>query len=229
MNTLVFAGDTHGSLDHLAEAPADAAVVHVGDMAPLGGPLEAALPPGLQDRFKWIPGNHEYDRPEFYRQAFTEQGAAMCFHLKVIEVAGHRVAGLGGIFSSNTWWPKSALPAGTGTKAERLRATPPQERFENGMPLKHRKFIYREDFDALERMQADVLVTHEAPSSHQHGFFALDELARRMGAHTIVHGHHHRDYATNLSCGIRVIGVGLRGLTDLQGRVLRPGEKRTRC
>ncbi|MHA7833238.1 MAG: hypothetical protein ACX94A_02025 [Algiphilus sp.] len=38
-----------------------------------------------------------------------------------------------------------------------------------------------------------------------------------MGAHTVVHGHHHTDYVAEIAGGIRVIGVGLRSVANLNG------------
>jgi predicted phosphodiesterase len=39
--------------------------------------------------------------------------------------------------------------------------------------------------------QADILVTHEAPGAHRHGFEVLDALALMMRAKLLMHGHHH--------------------------------------
>lgn len=225
---LLFAGDTHGPLDHLQGLPADVAVVHVGDFAPLNSPLEHALPEELHDRFWFIPGNHDYDKPEYHEQVFTEYGRSRCFHLKVIQIGDLRIAGLGGIFSEKTWWPKSELTAGMTTRAVRLRETPRKERFCGGLSLKQRKYVFREDFDLLAKSPANVLVCHEAPTTHRHGFAGIDALARRLGVHTVVHGHHHVDYQHRLEGDINVIGVGLRGLTDLNGHVWKPGEHSTR-
>lgn len=227
---LFFAGDTHGSLDHLADVPADAVVIHVGDMSPLGGPLEQALPEQVHDRFFWIPGNHDYDSVEDFENAFTGFGKACCFDRKVIQVGDLRVAGLGGVFSQKTWWPNDSVTASDWTRKSRLQATPRQERFRGGLSVRQRKYIFREDFDRLSTLRANVLVTHEAPKARiqQRGFFAINELARLMGAHTIVHGHHHIDYVSETDAGIKVIGVGLRGLTDLHGNIYRAGEQEYR-
>ena len=75
--------------------------------------------------------------------------------------------------------------------------------------------------------RADILVTHEAPSSHPHGFAAIDELANRLGATTSFHGRHHDrlDYSAQRTwLGFDAFGVGLRGITDQDGRVIRAGE-----
>lgn len=79
--------------------------------------------------------------------------------------------------------------------------------------------IWPEDYEALACQQADILVTHEAPSCHPFGFVAIDHLARTMGVELIVHGHHHRHCTASLLDGrIRVIGVGLREAVDESGR-----------
>ncbi|KAF0225737.1 MAG: hypothetical protein FD176_184 [Rhodospirillaceae bacterium] len=86
--------------------------------------------------------------------------------------------------------------------------------------------IWPEDYERLAQQQADILVTHEAPSNHPHGFIEIDQLAEAMGAKLIVHGHHHRDYQTALPSGIRVIGVGLAGVATEDGKILLPDRRR---
>lgn len=75
---------------------------------------------------------------------------------------------------------------------------------------------------------ADILVTHEAPSCHPYGFTAIDKLARALGVTRLFHGHHHdgRNYqAFEGVLGFRAFGVGLRGLCDSEGHLVRPGER----
>jgi hypothetical protein len=55
----------------------------------------------------------------------------------------------------------------------------------------------------------DVLISHEAPSSHRHGFAAIDRLADAGGARLIVHGHHHESYVAKLANGIGVRGLAV--------------------
>lgn len=55
----------------------------------------------------------------------------------------------------------------------------------------------------------DILLTHEAPGCHPHGFSVLDEYAFEAGAKLIIHGHHHEDYSGRIKGGIRVLGLGL--------------------
>jgi hypothetical protein len=79
----------------------------------------------------------------------------------------------------------------------------------------------------LQAQRADILVTHVAPSSHQHGFAAIDQLANSLGVLTSFHGHHHdrRDHsAERLRLGFDAFGVGFRGITDQDWRVILAGE-----
>jgi len=68
-------------------------------------------------------------------------------------------------------------------------------------------------------------VTHEAPSSHPSGSAVLDELARRMGARLIVHGHHHVASHARAQDGLTVLGVASAWGTAIDGTVLWEGEK----
>ncbi len=69
--------------------------------------------------------------------------------------------------------------------------------------------------EQLATQQADILITHEAPGYLEHGFATLDELARRMGVRTTVHGHQHDciDSSAHWAAqGFESYGVGLRGV-----------------
>jgi hypothetical protein len=93
--------------------------------------------------------------------------------------------------------------------------------------LKHRSSIFPADHANLSKLRADILVTHEAPSAHPHGFAVLDELARSLGVNKTFDGHHHDrlDYsAERPRLGFDAFGVGLRGITDQDGRIIRPGD-----
>ena len=85
--------------------------------------------------------------------------------------------------------------------------------------------IWPEDIEALTALRADILVTHEAPSSHPAGNAVMDGLARAMGARMIVHGHHHVASHAWAHDGLRVMGVASAWGASLDGRVLWEGEK----
>jgi len=53
----------------------------------------------------------------------------------------------------------------------------------------HRSMIFWDTNSRLWDQRADVLVTHEAPSVHPHGFAAIDVLAKAMGVQATFHGH----------------------------------------
>lgn len=217
---LVFAGDTHGCLAHLAQVPDGCTVIHVGDFE-LTDTLERELPAGLEERFWWIPGNHDCDREHYFGHLFGSALAERSLHGRVVSFGNVRVAGLGGVFKGKIWRPPDTPR--TPSSQDYLRRLPRQNKWRDGLPLKVRDAIWHSEWEALSKTQADILVTHEAPESHRHGFRALGDLARAMGVHTVVHGHHHEDYTAEIDGEIRVIGVGLRGLTALDGQVMKPG------
>ena len=72
---------------------------------------------------------------------------------------------------------------------------------------------------------ADVLITHEAPSSHRSGAAILDDLARSMGARLIVHGHHHIGYRATAADGLQVQGVAAAWGVALSGHTHWQGDK----
>ena len=68
-----------------------------------------------------------------------------------------------------------------------------EERWRDGISRKHRSSIFPDDYQQLLRSgPADILVTHEAPSAHPHGWQVIDELAEKLGVQLVVHGHHHQ-------------------------------------
>ena len=54
-----------------------------------------------------------------------------------------------------------------------------------------------------------MLVTHEWPTSHEHGFAGIDELAHAMRTKFVVHGRHHHSYEGRTADGISVRGLGI--------------------
>jgi len=145
----------------------------------------------------------------------------VCIVRKVVEIAGLRTAGLGGVFRGKV------APATFENPKQYLSRCGKGNFWRGGLPLTHRSTIFPVDYSKLTGERADILVTHEAPSSHPHGFAAIDELASRLGVTTSFHGHHHDrlDYsAERTRLGFDAFGVGLRGITDQDGRVIRAGE-----
>jgi hypothetical protein len=79
--------------------------------------------------------------------------------------------------------------------------------------------IYPDELDRLADLRADVIVTHEAPGYHSHGFRILDTLAQSMGARALIHGHHHDRLDSSAEWESRAfasIGVGLCGISSVR-------------
>jgi predicted phosphodiesterase len=245
---LAFLGDVHGHFDHLdvlLDRPDLKAVIFLGDLTPTV-PLEKALERLMSHvDVYWIFGNHDTDRPNYIKALW---GSALCdrnLHGRVVQIDGVRVAGLGGVFRGAIWrppedpvfltpeafWAQRPRRAGPVTPKERAQLGFAQKgdpviRIASSLADKHRSSVFFNAVAALEKENADVLVTHEAPSCHPHGFAEIDRLARAMGVHTVFHGHHHDclDYrAGEAQRGFAVHGVGFCGITDGDGQVVLPG------
>jgi hypothetical protein len=206
---MLFAGDPHGNfapiLRACAELPAGTLIL-LGDCgcpAPLAQVLAPAIDRGWMVR--WILGNHDTETEAMY-DFLT--GADGDLGLRVSIIEGLRIAGQPGVFKPRIWLPGDGDPS-FHTRAAFQAALRPGETWRGGLPLFHRDTIFPEDFDRLAAGRCDILVTHEAPSSHPHGFAEIDSLAGMCGAGLIVHGHHHRSYQAVLPNGISVRGLGL--------------------
>jgi predicted phosphodiesterase len=238
--TIAFIGDIHQQW-HLIEAglatldtKLEAAVL-LGDMQ-CDRPLDALAAPLLSRGVAvfWIFGNHDNDGgPEMWanltdpaRNRLTAPGA---LHGRVAEIGGVRVAGLGGTFRPRVWEPPE--PPRLHARAElaadlaRMAGHWPEAHL---AALAHSlgvAAIWPEDVARLSAMRADVLVAHEAPGSHPMGSAAIDELARRMGARLVVHGHHHVNYRAVARDRLEVLGVASAWGVLRDGCVLWPGER----
>ncbi len=237
--TIVFIGDIHQQWQFIERGlasldPLPLAAILLGDLQ-CDRPLDQLAAP-LLDRgiaVHWIFGNHDNDGgPEMWanlvepqRNPRTTLGA---LHGKVVEIAGVRIAGLGGTFRPRIWEPpepprvhhRAQLP-------EDLAALGPNWPSEHIAALTHSlgaTAIWPEDYDALAAQRTDILVTHEAPRSHPAGNAALDALARAMGASLIVHGHHHISYRAVAPDGLRAMGVAAAWGANIDGQSLWPGE-----
>ncbi len=214
---ILFAGDPHGDFEPLIAAVLTyhpEAVVLLGDYE-LKKPLEDYLKViKNKTRIWWIPGNHDFDPPNHYKNLFTSQLAEQGLHLKVKEIAGLRIAGLGGIFLGRVWYPPRAPK--WNSKQHYLNSSSAKHESEQ-LSLKYQSAIWHDEWAKLKKLQADILVTHEAPRSHKHGFIAIDQLAEAMGVNKVFHGHLHEHYSAIIREGIQVFGVGNARVTDLLG------------
>lgn len=225
MNRIFFCGDPHGHFEHIIEAVKlhrPAAIVLLGDVqAPV--PLEVALRAILDlTEVWWIHGNHDTDSDADYDNLFGSALADRNLHRRVVGVAGVRVAGLGGIFRSQIW-PTPGQPRFLSPDAF-VAQCGKGNRWRDGLPRKHRSSIFPSDYDALLQEKADVLVTHEAPSCHNHGFQVIDDLATSLGVQKAFHGHHHEhiDYDADGAqrLGFQTFAVAYCEIRDELGNIV---------
>ena len=220
---ILFCGDPHGQWQHIIDAALHTqarAVILLGDLEP-ARPLHIELA-AIRERVWFIHGNHDTDHEGNFANVWHSELAERSLHGRVLCLpCGTRIAGLGGVFRGGVWYPKDAQAAQTSqapkfrNRQDHARQTPSQDRWHGSVPLRHWSSIYPDEVDQLATQQADILITHEAPGYHEHGFAELDTLARQMGVRTTVHGHQHDsiDSSARWSAqGFASYGVGLRGL-----------------
>ena len=194
----MFFGDPHGDFDPVIAAVErfhPEAIVLLGDIQ-AQRPLHVELRPILDLIEIWfIPGNHDTDSDADYDNLWGSELATRNLHGRIVEIAGYKVAGLGGIFRSKIWDPRRPIEEAAFQSSDAMRRTmKSHERWRDGISRKHRSSIFPDEYQRLLRSgPADILVTHEAPSAHPHGWKAIDELAEALGAQLVVHGHHHQN------------------------------------
>lgn len=210
-------------------------VILLGDMectSPLDHHVAPILAAGAS--LHWIFGNHDADGgPAMWanltdpaRNPLTAPGA---LHGRVVELAGLRIAGLGGTFHTRVWNPPHAPRLTSRNQLEADMATLGPGWSPDAATALARNLatlaIWPEDVERLAAEKADILVTHEAPSSHRSGAAVLDELARAMGAKLVVHGHHHTTYRATAPDGLQAQGVAAAWGTTLTGQTTWQGDK----
>ncbi|MCK4840733.1 MAG: metallophosphoesterase [Methylococcales bacterium] len=217
---ILFAGDPHGDFESIitaVEKHQPKAVILLGDYdlkKPLEDYIQAIM---VATEVWWIPGNHDFESVAHYDNLFSSQLAEQGLHLKVKEIAGLRIAGLGGIFLGRVWYPPRKPK--WRSKQHFLGSQSGNDKSVE-LSLKYQSAIWYDEWIKLKKLKADILVTHEAPRSHPHGFIAIDQLAEAMGVKQIFHGHLHEYYSTTIRKGIKVVGVRDAGVADLSGNEL---------
>lgn len=249
---ILFLGDVHGDFKHVLPAVQKykpSAVIFLGDLE-LGRPFEQEVAEVMQlTELYFIHGNHDTNSAATYDYLFNSTLSDRNLHNKVVEIDGHRVAGLGGIFRQTIWWPKddpAIVPKYENYEAfveAELQALKWQEMRKQkelgivdsesespvliGKRLTHKSTIFFDDWMNLFGQQADILVTHEAPCCHPYGFVGITELAKGMQVKKTFHGHHHDrlDYSAHRErLGFDAHGVGYRGISDQDGALVRLGD-----
>jgi predicted phosphodiesterase len=209
---IVIAGDPHGNFVPIVQACGaldPGTLILLGDCE-LRAPLRKVLAPlfGAAWQVRWIIGNKDAETEAAFDNLLTDF-AEGDIGGQVVNIDGLRIAGLGGVFKPRIWDPGVDETPSFDTRDAFLASLDAREHWRGGLPLWHRDSIFPEDFARLALHRFDVLVSHEAPSCHRHGYAVIDRLAQAGGARLIVHGHHHKSYAATLANGIRVRGLGV--------------------
>ena len=228
---IFFCGDVHGNFPFVIQSVRvhrPAAIIFLGDLQ-AQRPLEQELDAILDLTEIWfIHGNHDTDSQADYDNLFRSALADRNLHGRVAEIAGTRIAGLGGVFRGEVWHPPGEIQHESFAALERSEANRPAVKaYRTERARKHRSTIFPDEYFQLVGQRADILITHEAPSCHPHGFEAIDELARNLRVHTTFHGHQHdrldyRDQRERL--GFMAYGVGFCGITDQDGNIICVGD-----
>jgi len=237
---IYFAGDVHGQMHHLLPAlqaqntKEPKALILLGDIE-TSVPLEQAIKPLLDSGIDvwFIAGNHDTDQRHYWENLTDSQHRNL--DGRVVDIQGVRVAGLGGVFRGEIWYPKNGntepnIYSFDDYIKHLKQKTPPRNHDKvkfSGRVLKHKSSIFPDTYKKLSKQRADILVTHEAPSCHPNGFVSIDLLAQSMGVKLSFHGHQHDnlDYSNQYeTLGFKAFGVGLRGISDINGNCILAGE-----
>lgn len=227
---LMFFGDPHGDFRPIIAAVQryrPEAIILLGDVQ-ARQPLHIELQSILDLTQVWyIHGNHDTDTDADYDNLWGSELADRNLHGRVVEIAGYRVAGLGGVFRGRIWDPgepkeKVQFRSPDDLLRYMTRRGAPADLWRGGIARRHHSSIFQAEYEAMLALKADVLVSHEAPiaapsgyTSRHVGFQAIDDLALSLGATLAVHGHHHRaiDYVYEglmpASAPFRAFGVDM--------------------
>lgn len=183
---ILFFGDVHGKFGHVERAVAEhrpAAIILLGDIE-AQRPLHEELAKVMDKTEVWyIHGNHDTDSAEKFANLTESELTHRNLHGKVVEIDGVRVAGLGGVFREEIWWPNPVdanphyenyedymlrseagrILAREGQNGKMSNEAQLQLAKAKGKQLKHRSTIFSREYYELAAQDADILVTHEAP------------------------------------------------------------------
>lgn len=220
---LLFAGDPHGSFEHLYTLLAQnerVSLIILGDLQ-LTSPQELEPLAKLCDLW-FIHGNHDSKTVAAFRAIWGSHWQQRNLHAKVVEIEGIKIAGLGGVFRGQIWLPPNRPLFFD--PIHYCQYCPAEKIWNGGLPLRHRTSIFPSDIEQLQNQQADILVSHEAPKPHPQGFSVINQLAEKMGVKTVFHGHHHDnfDYSHHRYSpkNYQIFNIGFRSVSDIAGNYL---------
>jgi len=166
----------------------------------------------------FIPGNHDADTHEKW-SLMMDSGDAKPLHGLSVHLDGINVAGLGGNFLGRVWYPP-AEPVFR-NRAQAFGGRPVRQKPSPSLS----GAIYPDEVASLAKFRADILVTHEAPSCHHHGWEVFDDLARSLRVKRLFHGHTHDDNSAAFKLernrmGFEVVTVNSRSIKNGLGEIV---------
>lgn len=209
-------GDRRDLFAECARRPPHAVVFLANRLFVLPADREMDHLRGAGIQVRWVVGTHG-ERYDLWQRDATWEGPDGNLHGQVEQLGGLAVAGLGGQFREEVWWPRedAAAPAAVTREAcwRRMRAG---TGWRYGLPADVRHALFPEEIEDCAGTRADVLLTAEPPSCHPEGFAAVDRAAALCGARLVVHGHFlEGGKRWELPGGVRVRGVGLGSMLRL--------------
>jgi hypothetical protein len=152
----------------------------------------------------------------------------VALHGRVVDLDDVRVAGLGGTFQERVWMPPAPPHAQKRSDLEPSPYLPFEEAGRRRSPTLWTA-IYPAEWEALGADSADILITHDAPSAHPHGFEPIDDLARALGVVRAFHGHHHDDFSDQYRRhwdrrGFQAFALAFSGVRNGLGELVYDGE-----
>jgi len=140
MSRVLFCGDPHGMFEHILQRVQQLqpkAVVLLGDLD-LPQSFETVFAPILDLTELWfIHGNHDTDNERCYDHLFHSSLSHRNLHGKIMNIGGLRIAGLGGVFRGQIWYPPEAPRYQT--KADFIARCGKGNRWRSGLPLEASK------------------------------------------------------------------------------------------
>lgn len=195
-----------------------------GDQTPQR-PLEKELEPlgsELVQRTWFVLGNHDADQELFLRNHFGMWRRHL--HGRVVTVGGMRVGGLSGTFHEDIWDPPSDPVYASRAELSREEPSCLDIQQDDSGILMYWTSIFPEDvYSLFASSEVDVLLMHEAPGDHRHGFSVLDQLVASTGASVVLHGHHHENTEGRLEPDVQVFGLGMKQCMILTLELVFPG------
>lgn len=216
---ILFAGDPHGSYDHIypfVREQENVALIILGDLQLT---TTDELDKLAQHCDIWfIHGNHDSKTISAFDAIWGSEWQSRNLHNRIVDIQGTRIAGLGGVFRGQIWMPPNRPMFFD--PIHYCQYSPQEKIWRGGVPLRHRTSIFPSDIEILENQQADVLICHEAPKPHPMGFQIINDLAMKMGVKQVFHGHHHENFTYRTKYPYKITNVGFRSLADAEGNYL---------